>query len=169
MIAIPSSFFIVVQGAFPPLHFSNKLAHKVASQTNVKHSSLVRQSEVCCKSNWIATNSPRQLCKRVCHQVCCKNMLVETDLKVRLHVFLPELISNLTLLTSLVATAMYNLNCSAIKNVQLMQGYINRHLFHINRKSGLESAEVVDGAVGKGLFTPVKKRTFLRLFDSLLL
>jgi hypothetical protein len=52
-------------GAFPPSHFSNKLAdklaHKVASQTNVRHLCLVCQSEVCYKPNWFATNSPRQL------------------------------------------------------------------------------------------------------------
>jgi hypothetical protein len=73
------------KGAFPPSHFSNKLddklAHQVASQTNVTHLCLVCQSEVCCKPNWFATNSLRQLCERVCHQVCCKNVMVETHLK----------------------------------------------------------------------------------------
>jgi hypothetical protein len=53
------------KGAFPPSHFSNKLAdklaHKVASQTNVRHLCLVFQSEVCYKPNWFATNSSRQL------------------------------------------------------------------------------------------------------------
>jgi hypothetical protein len=73
------------KGAFPPSHFSDKLddklAHKVASQTNVTLFCLVCQSEVCCKPNWFATNSVRQLCKQVCHQVCCKNVMVETHLK----------------------------------------------------------------------------------------
>jgi hypothetical protein len=72
------------KGAFPPSHFSNKLddklAHKVALQTNVTHFCLVCQSKVCCKPNWFATNSPRQLCEQVCHQVCCKNVMVETHL-----------------------------------------------------------------------------------------
>jgi hypothetical protein len=53
------------KGAFPLSHFSNKhadkLAHKVALQTNVTHLCLVSQSEVCFKPNWFATNSPRQL------------------------------------------------------------------------------------------------------------
>jgi hypothetical protein len=48
------------KGAFPPSHFSNKLAdklaYKVASQTNVTHFCLVSQSKVCCKPNWFATN-----------------------------------------------------------------------------------------------------------------
>jgi hypothetical protein len=72
-------------GAFPPSDFSNKLddklAHKVASQTNVTHFCLVCQSKICCKPNWFATNTPRQLCERVFHQVCCKNVMVETHLK----------------------------------------------------------------------------------------
>jgi hypothetical protein len=75
---------INTKGAFPPSHFSNKLAdklaQKVASQTNVTHFCLVCQSEVCCKPNWFATNSLRQLCKQVCHQVCCKNVMVEMHL-----------------------------------------------------------------------------------------
>jgi hypothetical protein len=75
----------VSKGAFPPSHFCNKLddklAYKVAPQTNFLHFCLVCQSEVCCKPNWFATNSVRQLCKRVCHQVCCKNVMVETHLK----------------------------------------------------------------------------------------
>jgi hypothetical protein len=53
------------KGAFPPSQFSNKLvdklAHKIASQTNVTHLCLVCQSEVCYKPNWFATNSPWQL------------------------------------------------------------------------------------------------------------
>jgi hypothetical protein len=77
----------VSKGAFPPSHFSNKLAdklaHKVPSQTNVTHLCPVCQSEVCYKPHWLATNSLRQLCKRVCHQVCCKNVMVETHLKRR--------------------------------------------------------------------------------------
>jgi hypothetical protein len=79
---------ILSLGAFPPSHFCNKLAdklaQKVASQTNVTHFCLVCQSEVCCKPNWFATNLIRQLCPRVCHQVCCKNVIVETHLKQRL-------------------------------------------------------------------------------------
>jgi hypothetical protein len=75
---------LLSDSAFPPSRFSNKLddklAHKVASQTNVTHFCLVCQSEVCCKLNWFATNSLRQLCKRVCHQFCCKNVMVETHL-----------------------------------------------------------------------------------------
>jgi hypothetical protein len=58
----------------------DKLAHKVASQTNVTHFCLVCQSEVCCKPNWFATNSLRQLCERACRKVCCKNVVVETHL-----------------------------------------------------------------------------------------
>jgi hypothetical protein len=73
------------KGASPPSHFSNKLddklAHKVDIQTNMTHFCLVRQSEVCCKLNWFATNSLRQLCEQVCHQVCCKNVMVEMHLK----------------------------------------------------------------------------------------
>jgi hypothetical protein len=72
------------KGAFQHSHFSNKLddklAQKVASQTNVTHFCLVCQSEICCKPYWFATNSLRQLCKQVCHQVCCKNVMVETHL-----------------------------------------------------------------------------------------
>jgi hypothetical protein len=75
---------LLSQGAFPPSHFSNKLddilAHKVASQTNVTPFCLFCQPEVCCKPNWFATNSLRQLCEQVCHQVCCKNVMVETHL-----------------------------------------------------------------------------------------
>jgi hypothetical protein len=73
-----------VSAAFPPSRFSNKLddklAHKVALQTNVTLFCLVCQSEVFCKPNWFATNSLRQLCEQVCHQVCCKNVIVETHL-----------------------------------------------------------------------------------------
>jgi hypothetical protein len=73
----------ISKGAFPPSHFFNKLddklAHKVALQTNVTHFCLVCQSEVCCKSNWFATL--KQLCEQVCRQVCCKNVMVETHLK----------------------------------------------------------------------------------------
>jgi hypothetical protein len=76
---------VLSEGAFTPSHFPNKLddklAHKVASQTNVTHFCLVCQSEVCCKPNWFATNSLRQLCERVSHQVCCKNVMVETHLE----------------------------------------------------------------------------------------
>jgi hypothetical protein len=72
------------KGAFPPSHFSNKLADKLAynvtSQTNVTYFCLVCQSEVCCKPNWFATNSLRQRCEQVCHEVCCKNVMVETHL-----------------------------------------------------------------------------------------
>jgi hypothetical protein len=87
---------LATKGAFSPSHFSNKLddklAHKVALQTNVTHFCLVCQSEVCCKPNWFATNSLRQLCKQVCHQVCCTNVMVETHLNSFLafvHVVLP--------------------------------------------------------------------------------
>jgi hypothetical protein len=81
---------IVSKGAFPRSHFSNKLddklAHKVPEQTNVTHFCLVCQSEVGCKPNWFATNSLTQLCERVCHQVYCKNVMVETHLKQELSV-----------------------------------------------------------------------------------
>jgi hypothetical protein len=78
-------YVAVAKGAFPPSHFSNKLddklAHKVALQTNVTHFCLICQSEVCCKQNWFDTNSLRQLCEQVCHQACRKNVMVETHLK----------------------------------------------------------------------------------------
>jgi hypothetical protein len=79
-------FFLLYlsKGAFPPSHFSykldDKLAHKVTLQTNVTHFCLVGQSEVCYKPNWFATNSLRQRCEQVCHQICCKNVMVEKHL-----------------------------------------------------------------------------------------
>jgi hypothetical protein len=97
---------ILSKGAFPPSHFSNKLADKQVCYknvlvethlkslllkvrfhhhifpTNLMTNSLTKSpyKQMSLLLNWFATNSLRQLGEQVCHQVCCKNVMVETHL-----------------------------------------------------------------------------------------
>jgi hypothetical protein len=59
---------------------ADKLAYKVASQSNVAYMCHVCQSKVCSKQNRLAANSLRRLCMSACQKVGRKNVIVETNL-----------------------------------------------------------------------------------------
>jgi hypothetical protein len=75
--------FTQPQGKYFRSYFCNKLAdklmQKVAAQTNITHFCHVCQTEICRKPQKVSTNS-LQLCVRVCQQICCTHVMVETHL-----------------------------------------------------------------------------------------